>query len=604
MRIQAAIVGMIFVFASATYAGPNTITYQGSVVNTNGTAVADGNYRMRFSLFTVASGGANVWQETDVSVAVTNGLFITMLGDGTAFGALFANNNNLWLEIEIDLNHSGTFDANEKYTPRQKLAGAAWAINTDTLDGVHAASLWRTTGNAGLTSGTHFLGTTDNKPLDFRTSNTRALRLQWAPFCPNVIAGYSGNSVTSGVFGATIGGGGCVFIAIPLPNRVTDMMGTIGGGAWNRAGNDNADSWDSAFGTVSGGFGNTAAGDRSAVGGGDQNSALGPAATVAGGRSSTASVVCATVGGGSGNLAGGAFATVSGGLSNTATGGSATVCGGGDNGAAGSYSFAAGHRAKALHNGTFVWADATESDVSSTAANQFIVRAGGGMMLTPQSGALQPDAQLHVTCHSTPARPQIIVEETQAGGSARLRLVAPILGPTYWDVAASGEEFNVYSSDSGQNILRLLPNNATDLLRMRNGAHLTQGGIWTNGSDRNAKANFAAVDNRQVLEQVAALPIQTWNFRAEPETMRHMGPMAQDFYAAFGLGHSDKSIGTVDADGVALAAIQGLYQVVKEKDAVIAAQQQEIAAQQEQLDKMMRRLSAVESLLTVENGNR
>jgi len=208
MRIQAAIVGMIFVFASATYAGPNTITYQGSVINTNGTAVADGNYRMRFSLFTVASGGANVWQETDVSVAVTNGLFITMLGDGTAFGALFANNNNLWLEVEIDLNHSGTFDANEKYTPRQKLAGAAWAINTDTLDGTHAGDLWRTTGNAGLTSGTHFLGTTDNKPLDFRVNNVRALRIEPTAQSPNLIGGWRGNFVNSGVLGATIGGGG------------------------------------------------------------------------------------------------------------------------------------------------------------------------------------------------------------------------------------------------------------------------------------------------------------------------------------------------------------------------------------------------------------
>lgn len=102
-------------------------------------------------------------------------------------------------------------------------------------------------------------------------------------------------------------------------------------------------------------------------------------------------------------------------------------------------------------------------------------------------------------------------------------------------------------------------------------AHLTTGGVWTNNSDRNAKTNFESVDGRAVLEAVADMPITTWNYNAEGETVRHIGPMAQDFHAAFGLGNSDTSITTIDADGVALAAIQGLYEVVQEKDAQIMA---------------------------------
>ncbi len=76
-------------------------------------------------------------------------------------------------------------------------------------------------------------------------------------------------------------------------------------------------------------------------------------------------------------------------------------------------------------------------------------------------------------------------------------------------------------------------------------------------SDRNLKENFTALNPSEVLESVAAMPISKWNFKDDAATT-HMGPMAQDFYAAFNLGTDDKHIATVDADGVALAAIQGL----------------------------------------------
>src|SRR5436190_430076 len=72
------------------------------------------------------------------------------------------------------------------------------------------------------------------------------------------------------------------------------------------------------------------------------------------------------------------------------------------------------------------------------------------------------------------------------------------------------------------------------------------------------------------------MPLTTWNYVTERSTVRHMGVMAQDFRAAFGLGDSDLRISTVDADGVAFAAIQGLHQLVQEKDAHIAALDQQV----------------------------
>ena len=116
---------------------------------------------------------------------------------------------------------------------------------------------------------------------------------------------------------------------------------------------------------------------------------------------------------------------------------------------------------------------------------------------------------------------------------------------------------------------------------------LTSGGLTVNGtfvsaSDRNGKENFAPVQPREVLEKVVALPLSSWNFKADPAT-RHVGPMAQDFYAAFGVGPDDKHIATVDADGVALAAIQGLNQKLEEQ----RVENAELKARLEKLERLM-----------------
>lgn len=103
-------------------------------------------------------------------------------------------------------------------------------------------------------------------------------------------------------------------------------------------------------------------------------------------------------------------------------------------------------------------------------------------------------------------------------------------------------------------------------------------GTWTSMSDRNAKENFEPVCPREVLDKVAALPVSRWNYRTQPSTVRHLGPTAQDFRAAFGVGDSDTGISSVDADGVALAAIQGLNQKLEEKNAALEKEVAELKA--------------------------
>lgn len=74
-----------------------------------------------------------------------------------------------------------------------------------------------------------------------------------------------------------------------------------------------------------------------------------------------------------------------------------------------------------------------------------------------------------------------------------------------------------------------------------------------------------------MLEKLAEVPVSTWNYKAEGVSVRHIGPMAQDLYAAFKLGGSEEAISTTDGDGLSLAAIQGLYAMVKDKEADMAA---------------------------------
>jgi hypothetical protein len=102
------------------------------------------------------------------------------------------------------------------------------------------------------------------------------------------------------------------------------------------------------------------------------------------------------------------------------------------------------------------------------------------------------------------------------------------------------------------------------------------GNTWIDSSDQNLKENFEPVDSRSVLEKVVALPITRWNYKTDPASP-HLGPMAQDFHTAFGLGSDNTSIAAVDKDGVALAAIQGLHQLVKDKEARIQALEQTVA---------------------------
>ncbi len=130
------------------------------------------------------------------------------------------------------------------------------------------------------------------------------------------------------------------------------------------------------------------------------------------------------------------------------------------------------------------------------------------------------------------------------------------------------------------------------------GATLTAGGVWTDNSDRNLKMNIIQANGQDVLQRLANLPISTWSYKVEGTDVMHMGPMAQDFYATFGLGNDENHIAALDTNGVALVAVQELYALTQEQNAqieMLTRQNEDLQARVEKLEIMLNKLLITET---------
>jgi hypothetical protein len=164
-------------------------------------------------------------------------------------------------------------------------------------------------------------------------------------------------------------------------------------------------------------------------------------------------------------------------------------------------------------------------------------------------------------------------------GDASTTVEVAALAPNSFTVRAAGGY--IFHSNSTHNAgVRLLPG----------------GSSWTTSSDRNLKENFRAEDGEHLLRAIADLPIPSWNYKTQDPSIRHLGPMAQDFYSAFRLGADDKHINTLDIDGVNLLAVQALENRTRSstaKLAVLAAENAQLKARISALEATLRRLEAV-----------
>jgi hypothetical protein len=333
-------------------------------------------------------------------------------------------------------------------------------------------------------------------------------------------------------------------------NRATGPRSVVVGGgynlasgAWSFIGGGGRESGGGVAGTSS--QDQVAAGKWATIGGGMGNRAgssnAQTGATVGGGEQNQAISIDATVAGGRLNIANAPYSTIAGGQANTASGNGATVGGGLSNTASGIASTIPGG-ASNLASGDY-----------SFAAGQRARSVNVGSFVFADSSAFD---------FGSLADNEFAVRAT--GGVRFVTAVSGAGAPTAGVTLAAGS------------------------------------GSWSSLSDRAAKKDLAPVDGDGVLVRLAALPIYTWRYKSEVSGALHMGPTAQDFSAVFGLGDSDRRIATVDADGVALAAIQALYRQVQARQATLANQESELAQIEtriSQLEQTQQRLVELNSVV-------
>ena len=330
-------------------------------------------------------------------------------------------------------------------------------------------------------------------------------------------------------------------------------------------------------------------GFQSVIGGGDENLANGPYSTVGGGLDNLAQQSGNTVAGGFENIAWGNYSTVAGGIRNTAWAVGSSVSGGDGNCAGGNYSWAGGYRAKVRpasggspsplgscagvpqaadsfgDAGTFIWADLTNEDLVSQRRNQFLVRARGGVEF---------DAGTHG-----------LKSVSFGSGISSAAVQAESMDPSGIAIHARNESTDatlVLSNRGSGRLIRAFRSGGVELMRLENNGNLWIAGTLTQGSDRANKQDLEPIDVQAVLDRLAKLEISSWRYlHSDPES-RHIGPMAQDFHAAFGYGVSDDSISSIDAQGIAFAAIQALNE--RFSDTRLAVDQQIHSLQQENVE--------------------
>jgi hypothetical protein len=214
-------------------------------------------------------------------------------------------------------------------------------------------------------------------------------------------------------------------------------------------------------------------------------------------------------------------------------------------------------------------------------------------------GTWYPSASMHMQRYDGAAK--ILVEELSGtaqsrtmlelrnNGSPRVQLTNSI-GKTWSFGTSMSDMFTISCAATGGSEMSITkdgrvkmgPGGAPNFFLTRNGNLIIAGTLRQN-SDVNAKENITQVNGDLLLARLREVPISTWNYKTDEAQARHMGPMAQDFYAVFGLGGDDRHIAPMDAAGVSLAAAKALQEEIRKRDAWIARLEERLSDLEQRL---------------------
>ena len=519
MPLARSLVSLAAAAALAAGAAGSTppVGYQGRL-ESDGRPVS-GDVRMRFTLFDAPQGGRRVGDGVDLpAVPVRDGLFRAEL----PFGPLALRGTEHWLRVEVFDPQAGGFVALE---PRQRLAAAPMAL---------------------ALPGTRTLGPDDGF---------------------SVLGGSPENTLIAGLRGVTVSGGGG---SGGIRNAGFSDFVTVSGGANNHAGSVAVDGDYATVGgglgnfaiarhsVVSGGFDNIAQGAGATIGGGEGNFTDAPQSVISGGLNNCADAPRSTVAGGENNAAEGEEAAVGGGFDNTASGVAAMVPGGERNTAAGRARLAAGFRARAAHDGTFVWSDRSGGEFTSAAPNTFLVRAAGGIGINEST-----------------LRGKVHLRHGRLEGSQRWSVIIVNDGAPGWVTGMRNSNegfFDVTNAvDGGSGFARL-----------------NSFGVWNTVSDARLKADVRPMEDG--LDAAMRLRPVSFEYRSAPGE-RRIGFVAQEVREVLPSLVTEGDVLTMDyatLSTVAIAAIQ-------EQQREIERLRRETERQARLLEEALRRLDGAAS---------
>ncbi|MFC1475720.1 tail fiber domain-containing protein [Candidatus Zixiibacteriota bacterium] len=478
---------------------PARMNYQGILLDSGGIPITTA-VTVTFSIYDDQSTGTLLWAESQSITPDAQGHFNVTLGEGTLLPPNVALDDAVfstiqaWLQIQVE--------SDPPMSPRARIVTSGYSFRVATVDGASGGTI-----TSSLTVGN---GNTNTGMNSFVSGFLNEVSGNYSAVCGGQ------NNVASGMMSVVGGGGGNSSYTNLAEGDRTGILAGWGNTASGSSSFIGAGDGNAAIGSgsvIGGGSDNTAAGNASAIGGGINNSAAGLGA-IGGGDNNTILGAHGSIAGGFGNYISSDYSCIGGGFRDTASGYTATVGGGSKNAARGAGSTIGGGQ---------------ENDAS-------------GMFSTIPGG-----------CYNS--------STGECSFAAGRKAKALDRGTFVW---ADDVDFDFPSVKSREFAARCT-NGARFVTAVDGSGNPTAGvqvaaggGSWSSISDRNLKENISPVDTENILARLAEMPINTWNYKAQDESIRHIGPMAQDVYAAFGVGESNRLITTVDADGIALAAIQAL----------------------------------------------
>jgi trimeric autotransporter adhesin len=577
---------------------PRTISYQGILCDTTGKAKPDNSYQITFRLYEAVTGGSAVWTEQK-SLAVKRGLFSTLLGSQVPFGPLVTFDRPYWLSVQIA--------AEAELSPRVALSSVGSSLRTLNADTAKVAlkSTRSDTAAYALVAGSGGSSLWQQLDTNIYYSNGRVGIGTSSPASKLEVA--NGSVLFSGTTGGTPASGVASRL-MWVPAKSAFRAGYADGGQWDDAkigwgsaatgeGTTASNNWSTATGLF------TTANGRSSTAMGYYTTASDTAATAMGHH--TQAIGVASMAMGYGTKATGLNSTAMG-YNTTASNGYSTAMGYGTT-ASGEYSTAMGYYTTASSYHSFALGYASTSSGEYSMALGYYAEASQVMSTAIGYYAKANYGSVAIGNYAT-ASGQISTAlgwNTTASGnrsSAMGTYVSTNNHPGSFIIGDNSSGTVTVSSSNDNQFMaafaggyRLLTDRTSTV-----GVYMNGGASgWTSISDRNKKENFRHIDGEELLSKIRTMPITEWNYKNSDPSIKYIGPVAQDFHAAFHLGGPDSlGINTICIDGVNMAAIQAL----EKRTAELQAKTAELEAVKSEFADLKARVMCLEQALSSPKG--